>query len=370
MRLSLFLFLASLSLSSAAQQYYLFIGTYTGSGSKGIYVYRFDAATGKATWVSNTDSAANPSYLAIAPGGNYLYAVNETGGAQPGSLSAYRFNKGNGQLTFINQQPTGGDHPCYVSVDKSGQWAVVGNYSGGNVSALRISENGSLEALAQSVQHSGRSANKQRQEKAHVHAAVFSPDEKYVYVPDLGTDNVMIYAFKKDGTKPLQSAAQAFASSKPGSGPRHFTFHPNGKFAYLVEELSGTVAVYRHNAGRLSFLQRISSHPKDYKGAYGSADIHVSPDGKFLYASNRGDANSITVFTIGADGKLVWQGYQSTLGTHPRNFMIDPTGAYLLVANRDTNNVVIFKRNKETGLLEDTGERIEIPKPVCLKMMK
>lgn len=370
MRFLFFLFLAAFSLSTTAQQYYLFIGTYTGSGSKGIYVYRFDAATGKATWVSNTDSAANPSYLAMAPGGNYLYAVNETGGARPGTVSAYRFDKGSGQLSFINAEATGGDAPCYVSVDKGGQWAVVGNYSGGNVSALRLGDDGSLHPLAQSVQHSGRGANKQRQEKAHVHAAVFSPDEKYLYVPDLGTDNVMIYAFRNESEKPLQPAAQAFATSKPGSGPRHFTFHPNGKFAYLIEELSGTVAVYRYNAGRLSFVQRLSTHPKEYKGAYGSADIHTSPDGNFLYASNRGDANSITIFSIGADGKLTWKGYQSTLGTHPRNFTIDPTGNYLLVANRDTNGVVIFKRDKATGLLQDTGERIEIPKPVCLKMMK
>jgi 6-phosphogluconolactonase len=369
MRFVLSLFLL-LSVSAFAQEYVLFIGTYTGSGSKGIYVYRFDAATGTAQWVSNTDSSNNPSFLAVAPDGKHLYAVNETGGAQPGHVSAYAFDRASGQLHLLNTQPTGGDHPCYISVDRSGKWAVVGNYSGGSLTALPIAKDGTLNPYAQLVQHTGSSANKERQEKAHVHAAVFSPDQRYLFSPDLGTDKLTIYKFNPAAQEPLQPAITPFTTSTAGNGPRHFTFSPNKKFAYLVEELSGTVAAFKYAAGKLTFLQRISTHAADYKGAKGSADIHLSPDGKFLYASNRGDANSIAIFSVAANGRLQLKGIQSTMGVHPRNFMIEPTGNYLLVANRDSDAIVIFKRSAKTGLLRDTGRRIEVPKPVCLTILR
>jgi 6-phosphogluconolactonase len=369
MRFLLFLFML-FSLPGIAQEYFLFIGTYTGSGSKGIYVYRFDAATGTAQWVNNTDSAANPSFLALAPDGKHLYAVNETGGDQPGHASAYAFDRATGALTFLNTQPTGGDHPCYVSVEKSGRWAMVGNYSGGNLTAFPIRSDGTLKPYAQLVQHTGTGAIKERQERAHVHAAVFSPDQRYLFSPDLGTDKLMIYRFNAASKEPLQPAKVPFAKSTPGSGPRHFRFSPNKKFAYLIEELSGTVAAYAYKNGTLTFLQRISTHPADYTGAKGSADIHLSPDGKFLYASNRGDANSIAVFSVVASGRLQLKGIQSTMGVHPRNFMIDPTGQYLLVANALSDGVVIFRRSPKTGLLRDTGQRIGVPKPVCLQMLK
>ena len=369
MRFVLFL-LFSFSVPAFAQEFYLFAGTYTGSGSKGIYVYRFNAGTGVAELVSHTDSANNPSYLALSPTGAFLYAVNETGGEQPGGVSAYAFDRSTGRLSFLNSQPSGGDHPCYISIDKTGRWAVVGNYSGGNLVALPITAEGALQPLAQQVQHSGTGANKDRQEKAHVHAAVFSPDQQYLSAPDLGTDKLMAYRFDKASEQPLRAAPTPFVQTTAGSGPRHFVFSPNKKFAYLVEELSGTVAAYAYSKGKLTLVQRLSTHPADYKGEKGSADIHLSPDGKFLYASNRGDANSIAVFSVGANGRLQLKGIQSTLGVHPRNFMIDPTGAYLLVANRDSDVVVIFKRSAKTGLLRDTGKRIEVPKPVCLKMLE
>ena len=369
MRTLLFLFLV-FSLPVFAQQYNLLIGTYTGSGSKGIYVYRFDAKTGTAKWVSNTDTASNPSYLALAPKGNYVYAVNETGGANPGSVSAYAFNKSTGALTFLNKQPTGGDAPCYIAVDKSGRWAVVANYSGGNRAALPIAEDGKLQPYAQLIQDTGSGGDKERQEHAHVHSTVFSPNQHFVFSPDLGTDKIMIYKFNAASQEPLTPAPQPFAKTEPGSGPRHFTFSPNQKYAYVIEELSGAVTAFKYSNGKLTFLQHISSHPANYSGSKGSADIHISPDGKFLYASNRGDANSIAVFSVGSNGKLQLKGVQPTLGIHPRNFMIDPTGQYVLVANRDSDAVVIFKRNPSTGLLRDTGNRIEVPKPVCLQMMK
>ena len=353
-----------------AQEFFLFAGTYTGSGSKGIYVYRFNAATGTAEWVSNTDTAFNPSYLAIAPNGNYVYAVNENGGADTARVSAYAFDRATGALTFLNSQPSSGDHPCYIAVDRSGRWAAVANYTGGNRAIFPIAGDGTLQPYAQVIQDSGSSADKERQEKAHVHAAVFSPDDRYLFSPDLGTDNVMIYRFDKNAQQPLTPAPAAAAKTTAGNGPRHLTFAPNKKFAYLIEELSGTVAAYAYANGKLTLLQRLSTHPANYTGAKGSADIHLSPDGKFLYASNRGDANSIAVFAVAANGKLQLKGIQSTLGVHPRNFMIDPTGQYLLVANRDSDAVVIFKRSAATGLLRDTGKRINLPKPVFLQMLK
>jgi 6-phosphogluconolactonase len=370
MRLIFLLAIFCTSTKSTGQQYYLFVGTYTNTGSKGIYVYKFDVANGKAHLISNTDSVVNPSYLAVSYNSQYVYAVNETGGDQPGSVSAFSFDKKSGRLTFINRQASGGDHPCYLTVHKSGRWMVVGNYSGGNLSVLPVAENGSLQPLTQLFQHSGSSINIERQQKAHVHATVFSPAQNYLFSTDLGTDEITSYKFNPALDKPLQLSKQYVIKSKSGSGPRHLVFHPKGKLAYVVEELSGSVTAYKYYNGNLIFIQRISTHPKSYKGPFGSADIHVSPDGRFLYVSNRGDANSIAIFSIDFTGKLLWKGYQSTMGVHPRNFVIDPSGKYLLVANRHTNNIIVFKRNKNTGLLNYTGYQIEVPSPVCLKMMK
>lgn len=371
MRVLLCFFLSFTFLKSEAQKFHLLIGTYTGTGSKGIYVYNFDAATGKAKWISNTDSAANPSYVTASADEKYVYAVNETGRETPGSVSAYTFNKNTGKLKFINNQVTGGDDPCYVSVTKNNKWMVVANYTGGSAAVFSINKNGSLKPYAQLMQDEGGSVNKERQEKAHVHSAVFSPDEKYLFTPDLGGDKVMIYKFNGSSNKPLSKARPPYVSTEPGSGPRHFTFHPNGKLAYLIEELSGTVVGYKYASGKLHAFQTIATHPANYKGVIGSAEIYISPDGKFLYASNRGDENTITIFSIDQNtGRLKLKGYHSTQGQTPRNFTIDPTGNYLLVANQNTDNIVILKRDKQTGLLKSTGIQIKIPKPVCLQIIK
>lgn len=371
MRITLLSLALLISFCATAQKFYLFIGTYTNKGSKGIYVYRFNAATGNSEWISNTDSATNPSYLAIAPNEKYVYAVNETHGDYGGNLSAYTFDKSTGKLTFINQEPTGGDDPCYVSISKNNNWVMVANYSGGSAAAFAANKDGSLNPYSQLLQDSGSGANTKRQEKAHVHSAVFSPAYDYLFTPDLGMDKVMIYKFNANSTTPLSPANPPFAAVTPGNGPRHFTFHPNQKFAYVIQELSGTVGVYKYGNGKLTFLQDVPTHPEGYKGDIGSADIHLSPDGKFLYASNRGDENTITIFSVNPmTGKLKLKGYQPTMGKAPRNFMIDPTGNYLLAANQNTDNIVIFKRNKQTGLLQATGKQIKISMPVCLQMIK
>lgn len=367
MRLLLFFCCSVLSSISFAQNLTLFVGTYTGTGSKGIYTYQFNTQSGTLNLATTTDSGTvvNPSYLALSPNGNFLYAVNETGGNQPGTISSFSVDP-SGKLSFVNSTPTGGDHPCYVAVPKDGNWAVAGNYSGGNLALFPLKKDGALEPFTQLVQHSGTGPNRDRQEKAHVHMTQFSPDGTHLLVPDLGTDKLHVYDFQPKAKLPLKPAAIPFAPSEGGSGPRHVTVHPTGKFAYLIEELSGTVAVYAYEKGTLRLLQRLSSHPKGYTGAYGSADIHISPDGKHLYASNRGDANNIAHFTIGTNGRLIWVGTTPSVGRSPRNFALSPDGKFLLAANQESNNIVVFRRNVSTGKLTPAGMEVQVPKPVCL----
>lgn len=346
-----------------AQDIYLLIGTYTTAGSHGIYVSKFNLQTGENKIVSSVKTS-NPSYLAVTPNKKFVYAVNED---DPGGISAFRFNKDSGTLTLLNKKISAGAHPCYISINKNGKNVVVGNYSSGTIAVSGINFIGSVSQPRQVIQHKGSSINKQRQEKPHVHSTVFSPDYKYLFASDLGIDRIMIYKVVPESGA-LIPAEQPFINVKPGAGPRHFEFHPNGKFAYLMEELSGTVSVFAYDDGKLTLLQNTSSHPMSFKGAYGSADIHVSPDGRFLYCSNRGDANSIAIFSIDQQTGLIQiAGFQPTLGIHPRNFTIDPEGNYLLVANRDSDEIVIFRIDKKTGLLDDTKKRIKISKPVCLK---
>jgi 6-phosphogluconolactonase len=374
MRSIFFACLLLLSVSGFAQTYYLFIGTYTmngasPNGSKGIYVYRFDAATGQLKFVSNA-ATDNPSYLAVAPGGNFLYAANETDGTKPGGVSAFSFDKGTGQLRFLDKQVSGGDDPCYVSVDAHRKWLMVANYTGGNLSALPIRPDGSLDPLTQLIQHTGAGPNKDRQEKAHVHSVTFTPDEKYLLAADLGMDKLSVYRFEGTAAKePLKMVRDSVVKTEPGSGPRHISFYPGRPYVYLVMELGGAVDAFHYSDGHLEPIQHISSHPANYSGAMGSADIHVAPGGKFLYASNRADANSLAIFAIDpATAKLTIKGFESTGGKTPRNFIIDPTGHWLLAANQNSNNIVIFRIDPKTGMLKATGNTLTIPSPVCLKM--
>ena len=354
-----------------AQESYLLIGTYTGGKSEGIYVYKFNSQTGDNSFVSMVKSS-NPSFLAISPNQKYVYAVNENADSTRftvgGNISAFSFNKAKGTLIEINKQPSGGKHPCYVAVDKTGQWVFAGNYTSGSIGLLHANKDGSLDSLHQVIQHAGSGPNADRQQGPHVHSTNLSADNKYLYVPDLGIDKVMIYTF--DNTKGVLKY-KAAAASTPGNGPRHMAFSANNKFAYLVEEMGGTVVCYSISNGNLQLQQRISALPADFKGALGSADIHISPDGKFLYCSNRGDANTISIFSINAaNGKLKLIGDQSTMGKTPRNFNFDPSGNFLLVANQNTDDIVILKIDKKTGMLTDTGKRISVGSPVCLKWIK
>lgn len=351
---------------SQPKEYYLLVGSYTTD----IQVYKFNVATGAATFISKISGTENPSYLAVSKNGKFVYAVNETHKEQPGGVSAFSFDKKKGQLHFLNKTESGGDDPCYVDIDSSGKWVAVANYSSGSFSILKTNADGSLQPLSENIEHHGYSVNVTRQERAHVHCTLFSPDNTYLFVNDLGTDKVYQYKFDPaNNEQPISETDTALTEVPDGFGPRHITFSPNKKFAYLITELAGKVIAYQYNNGRLTEIQTIESCTVGDKNERGSADIHITPDGKYLYTSNRGKANDITIYRIALNGTLTELGHQSALGIHPRNFTIDPTGKFLLVANRDTNNIVVFTIFKSSGLLEPTGIQLKTEKPVCLKML-
>ena len=370
-RLTFFCLQLIIQLPSLAQDYFLFIGTYTNAKpDKGIHVYKFNSVNGSLILIKSGNNIINPSYLTIHPNGKFLYACTETQMNDNGNVSAFAFNKKTGALKLINKVSSGGDNPCYVSIHHSGKWLTTANYSGGSAAVSAINENGSLTAPAQVLTFKGSGIIKDRQEKAHIHSGVFSKDNNFIFFSDLGSDKIWCYPFNSSVARPIQEAKVSETVLVAGSGPRHFTFHPKRNYAYSIEELSGMVSVYGYRKGALKFIQRIAAHGDQTKGPFGSADIHISPDAKFLYCSNRASENTITIFSIQKNGVLMLVGIQSTLGVHPRNFMIDPTGRFLLVANQHSNNVVVFKRNKITGLISPAGVEISVPRPSCLQMIK
>jgi 6-phosphogluconolactonase len=361
--ISSMLFIFSSVLAQNKKEFHLLIGTYQNADkTNGIYVYRFNSETGEFNTTLPVTKALNSSYLAISDDGKNLYAVGE---GDNGHVAAYSFDAKTGALSFMNEVPS--DGPCYVSVDKQKKFVFIGNYGGGNLLSIPLGSDGSFDTNVQKIQHEGSSVVKDRQEKPHVHSVVLSPDEKYLLVPDLGADKVFQYKVDVTKSEALTPASQPFTTVKPGGGPRHLTFHPNGKHAYLVLELEASVAVFDYKDGKLQHKQTTSIIAPDFKGKVSAADIHLSPDGKFIYASNRGDADQIAVFSVGKDGMLTVVGHQSVLGKTPRNFALDPTGNFLLAANQNSNDVVIFKRDAKTGLLVPTGKKIQVDKPVCLK---
>jgi 6-phosphogluconolactonase len=363
--LFLICFLPDLQAQSSRTEFHLLVGTYSVEGkANGIHVYRFDSQSGEATMAQPLTELSNASYLAISPDGKNVYAVSEGSGG--GSVNAYSFNSVSGALSSLNSIPAQG--PCYVSVDDTKKMVFAGNYGGGSVTAVQLNSDGSFNGdNPQTVKHEGSSANKERQEKPHVHSVVLSIDDNYLLVPDLGTDRVYQYRIDTKQQQPLIPLDVPFLTVKPGGGPRHLTFHPNGKYAYLVLELEGSVMALDYREGKLTSKQTVSMVTPDFKGRVSGADIHTSPDGKFLYTSNRGDANEIAIYSIAKNGTLTLVGRQSVLGKTPRNFVIDPNGNFLLVANQNSNEIIIFKRDVNTGLLAPTGEKIEVDKPVCLK---
>jgi 6-phosphogluconolactonase len=346
----------------------LVIGAFTGdapTASKGIYVYRFYEETGKVAYLSEVDTQ-NPSFLTVSADQQFIYAVNENNGTTPSSVSAFKFTKSTGKLELLNSQPSIGS-PAYVSVDKAQKNVFIANYGGGSLQVYPVNKDGSLGASSQTVQDVGEGPNTARQLQPHVHSAVLSPDDKYLIFSDLGTDKINIFRYKASKMPPLTPAEVPFFKAAAGSGPRHSDFAPNGKFMYNIQELTATISVFGYNGGELKELQNIKMMPDDFKGLNGAADIHVSPDGLFLYATNRGSVNEIFVYAIDqVTGKLTPVDHYPT-GNTPRNFVIDPTGKYIMVGS--SNRIVQFKVDKATGKLTLTNTVINMDSAVCLKMI-
>lgn len=289
-----------------------------------------------------------------------------------GSVSAFDFDRKKGRLRFINKVSSGGDNPAYVSVDSSGRWVVVANYTGGSFSVCGIGADGGVTPLVQRLAFTGHGLNPQRQERSHVHSAVFSPDMRHLYIQDLGLDRISMYPFSSDAGLPLDTAGVKRFMTVPGAGPRHLTFGPDGRFAYLIEEMGGMVDVFRYDpvTGELDSVQRIAAHPDTASGPWRSSDVHLSPDGRFLYASNRAET-TVTLFSVDKEkGTLRRIAYESTFGREPRNFTIDPTGTWLLVGDQDSNWIVVYRIDKTTGELTPISGRIKVPQPTYLRVMQ
>lgn len=361
--------------SSQKGKYLFYVGTYTenGSKSKGIYAYRYDAGTQEITSLGLAVETTNPSWVAIHPNGHFVYAVNEVQnykGPNSGGVSAFSLDPATGKLTFLNEVPSRGADPCYITVDKTGKYVLVANYTGGSIAAFPISDDGKLGEASAFVQHTGHGANPKRQEAAHAHSIDLTPDNRFAFVDDLGLDKLLVYKFDA-GKGTLTPNDPPFASLDPGAGPRHFALHPSGKFAYVVSEMHSTVTAFSADlkSGVLHPLQTISTLPESFKGQNDDAEIEIHPSGKFLYASNRGH-NSIAVFAIDASkGTLILIEHASTQGKTPRNFAIDPTGKLLFAENQESDNIVVFQIDEKSGKLTPTGKVLEVGQPVCVKFL-
>ena len=346
----------------------VYIGTYTGPESEGIYTFEFDRKSGKLTSVNQPAKTSNPSFVAVHPSGDFLYAVNEDAefnGEKGGGITSFSIDPETGALTEINSQCTHGEHPCHLTIDQTGRTVGVANYTGGSIAAYRIGRDGALSPASTFVQHQGKSVHP-RQEAPHGHSIDVDPANRFMAVSDLGIDQVLIY---KMNARKGQLTAHSTVKSEPGAGPRHFSFHPTGKFGFGINELNMTANAYRYDAraGRLELLQTVSTLPPGEKQQEGqsTAEMYVHPNGKFLYGSNRGH-NTIVVYGIDQKtGKLSYVENESTGGSTPRSFGVVPTGDYLLALNQASNTIVVFKIDPGTGALEPTGEEVLCPTPVA-----
>jgi 6-phosphogluconolactonase len=355
-----------------AQKYFMLVGTYDSPKSEGIYVYDFDDKEGSATEFSHIKTS-NPSFITVSKNNKFVYAVNENSktNGKGGSVSCFSFDRKRGLLSFMNKQSSEGNSPCHITLDKREKWLAVSNYSTGNLTILPINKNGLIDSSQQVLQHEGKGFDTVRQKSPHVHASYFDDNNDYIYSTDLGLDKIFLYKFNAENGN-VSTSKSNFKITKMGAGPRHIAFSKNDDYVYVLSEMLGEITVFNNDGNAdLNVTQHISTLPEKFTGAAGSADIHISPDGKFLYASNRGASNTIAIFSVGkTDGKLKLVGHQSSLGIAPRNFNFDPSGNFLIVANQKSDEIVVFKRNLETGELKDTGNRIIIGKPVCIQWIK
>jgi len=361
------------SLPAARGERLVFFGTYTRKLSRGIYLSRFNSADGKLSEPELAAELTNPSWVALHPKRRALYSVAETSnyqGQKTGAVAAFALDPATGKLTKLNELPSHGTSPCHITVDRSGRCAVVANYGTGSVACYPIKSDGSLGEASAVIQHTGSGPNQSRQQGPHAHQAVISQDNRFVFIPDLGLDKVMIYRLDPaKGT--LTPNDPPFASTPPGAGPRHMAFHPKGRSAYVICELTSVIAAYSYDASRGAFnqLTTVSTLPPDFSGRNSTAEIEVHPNGRFLYGSNRGH-DTIAVFSIDAStGTLTLVEHVSTQGKTPRNFKIDPSGSFLLAANQDTDNVLVFRIDPSTGRLSPTGQSVQVGAPVCVEFL-
>ncbi len=367
-----------------ANETLVYVGTYTepilfGTGrilrgkGEGIYVYRMDQSSGAMEWVSKTTGVTNPSYLAFDPTQRFLYAVNELKtyeGRPTGTISAFAIDPKTGRLEFLNRRLTHGTDPCHVLVDKKGKYVFVANFMSGSICLLPVLDDGSLGEASDFIQHQGSSIDPVRQKGPHAHSVTLDEANRFAFVPDLGLDKLMVYRFDRKRGR-LEPHTPPWIKMKPGAGPRCMTFHRNGKFAFLINELASTVAALSYDGRKGTFkeLQIVPTLPKGYHGENICADVQVAPSGTFLYGSNRGH-HSIVIHKIDQrTGRLVCVGHESTRGKTPRGFGIDPTGRFLLAANQDTDTIVTFRINPRSGNLLPTGHVTHVPTPVCVKFL-
>jgi 6-phosphogluconolactonase len=363
-----------------SQHYWLFVGTYTrkeghvDGQAKGLYWYGLDTATKKIELIDTYKDIVNPSYLTISPDKHYIYAISETNGdsvSKYGQVYALRINTSDRKLELINKQSSKGDYPCYISTDHNGNIAMVANYGTGNIAVFPLNKDGSLDPATSVMQHEGEGPVNGRQDGPHAHMIVAAPNNNFLLSNDLGTDK--IYSYPVDYRLSVLTKQQVAARTHPGAGPRHLVFHPSKKNTYVVNELNGTIEAFHYNdtLGILERFQTISTVDEGENGEKaGCADIHITPNGSFLYASNRSGFNNIAAYKVSEkDGHLSFIGHQSVKGKTPRNFLISPDGKFLLVANQDSNNIVYFIINQKTGALIDPNIEMEVPTPVCLKII-
>ena len=354
------------------EKFLLYVGTYKDHGGKGIYAYRFDAAAGQLAPLGLAVASAEPSFLAVAESGKFLYAVNEIvnyNGQPAGAVSAFAIQRENGKLSLLNQVSSRDEGPAHITLDRSGNYALVSNYERGSIAVFPLLPDGRLGESSAFVRHKGSSVNPERQRGPHAHAIAVSPDNRFVVVADLGLDQLLVYRF--DAVRGSLGSEPQIVKTAPGAGPRHLAFDANGRFLYLVTEMASTVVTYSYDAptGQLQELQTVSLLPQGYSGRTEAAEIEIHPSGKFVFASNRGP-DSISVFAIDSKlGTLTLVETVSTRGKTPRHFALDPTGSWLLAANQDSDEIVVFHVNPDTGHLTPTGPVLEVPSPACIKFV-
>jgi 6-phosphogluconolactonase len=370
--LSFIFFHGIISLQAQTSKEIVYVGTFSVRGSEGIYVYAFERSKSTFELIQAVNTLESPTFLTVHPSGKFLYSVNRgpaPGHKNSGSVSAYSIDQQSGKLSLLNHKPSYGNGPCHISTDQTGKLVFISNYAEGNLVVFPLSADGLLGECADSIRFTGKGINQERQDRPHIHSATPSADNRFLFVTDLGTDR--IYSFEINASGRLTPAPKPYTEVKPGSGPRHFTFHPDGKHAYLAEELTSSVASfsYQKKTGRLELVEdQVMALPPDFKGTNTSADIHTDASGKFLMMSNRGH-ESISLYTIEKNGRIKLRKTVNTEGAKPRNFLIDEKNEFVFVAHQDTDNIAIFKWQAKEGELIAAGLQVKVPSPVCLKMI-